>query len=203
VCDIHSDVELLSGLGPAYLEQVCGRNNLIEGVVVDRTWRPLKLRVGSIHSLMDTKFIQVGPVSRIQLSTAVVLWIGVVIRDSFAAQVAVSAQYPSGYFLRTALTAAVVIRQAGFLSATIPFATTTGTLFAGYATGTDIEDRRRAEERMRDENLALREQIDQAFMFEEIVGAPPALQSVLSSIVKVAPPIPRCSSPAKPAPEKN
>jgi hypothetical protein len=56
---------------------------------------------------------------------------------------------------------------------------------------------------MRDENLALREQIDQAFMFEEIVGAPPALQSVLSSIVKVAPPIPRCSSPAKPAPEKN
>src|ERR1700680_1488968 len=56
-----------------------------------------------------------------------------------------------------------------------------------YATGTDIEDRKRAEERMRDENLALREQIDQAFMFEEIVGASPALQTVLSSIVKVAP----------------
>ena len=40
---------------------------------------------------------------------------------------------------------------------------------------------------MRNENLALREQIDQAFMFEEIVGASPALQTVLSSIVKVAP----------------
>src|SRR5256886_15771749 len=40
---------------------------------------------------------------------------------------------------------------------------------------------------MRDENLALREQIDHAFMFEEIVGASPALQTVLSSIVKVAP----------------
>src|SRR5258708_18260328 len=40
---------------------------------------------------------------------------------------------------------------------------------------------------MRNENLALREQIDSAFMFEEIVGASPALQSVLSSIVKVAP----------------
>jgi len=56
-----------------------------------------------------------------------------------------------------------------------------------YATGTDIEDRKQAEERMRDENLSLREQIDQAFMFEEIVGASPALQTVLSSIVKVAP----------------
>ena len=40
---------------------------------------------------------------------------------------------------------------------------------------------------MRDENVALREQIDQAFMFEEIVGSSPALQNVLSSIVKVAP----------------
>jgi PAS domain S-box-containing protein len=62
-----------------------------------------------------------------------------------------------------------------------------GNIIRWYATGTDIEDRKRAEESMRDENLALREQIDQAFMFEEIVGASPALQSVLSSIVKVAP----------------
>ena len=62
-----------------------------------------------------------------------------------------------------------------------------GHIVRWYATGTDIEDRKRAEERMRNENLALREQIDQAFMFEEIVGASPALQIVLSSIVKVAP----------------
>ena len=62
-----------------------------------------------------------------------------------------------------------------------------GNIIRWYATGTDIEDRKRAEERMRDENLALREQIDQAFMFEEIVGSSPALQTVLSSIVKVAP----------------
>ena len=40
---------------------------------------------------------------------------------------------------------------------------------------------------MRDENLALRGQINQAFMFEEIVGSSPALQTVLSGIVKVAP----------------
>src|SRR5580693_6639071 len=62
-----------------------------------------------------------------------------------------------------------------------------GHIIRWYATGTDIEDRKRAEERMRNENLALREQIDQAFMFEEIVGASPALQTVLSCIVKVAP----------------
>jgi PAS domain S-box-containing protein len=62
-----------------------------------------------------------------------------------------------------------------------------GNIIRWYATGTDIDDRKRAEERMRDENLALREQIDQAFMFEEIVGSSPALQTVLSRIVKVAP----------------
>jgi PAS domain S-box-containing protein len=62
-----------------------------------------------------------------------------------------------------------------------------GHIIRWYLTGTDIDDRKQAEERMRDENLALREQIDQAFMFEEIVGASPALQTVLSSIVKVAP----------------
>jgi formate hydrogenlyase transcriptional activator len=62
-----------------------------------------------------------------------------------------------------------------------------GHIIRWYATGFDIHDRKQAEERMRDENLALREQIDQAFMFEEIVGSSPALQTVLSSIVKVAP----------------
>ena len=62
-----------------------------------------------------------------------------------------------------------------------------GNIIRWYATGTDIEDRKRAEESMRDENLALSEQIDHAFMFEEIVGSSPALQTVLSSIVKVAP----------------
>jgi PAS domain S-box-containing protein len=62
-----------------------------------------------------------------------------------------------------------------------------GELTRWYATGTDIDDRKQAEERTRQENLALREQIDQVFMFEEIVGSSPALKTVLSSIVKVAP----------------
>jgi len=50
-----------------------------------------------------------------------------------------------------------------------------------------FEEIKRLKDRLHDENLALREQIDQAFMFEEIVGSSPALQTVLSSIVKVAP----------------
>src|SRR5215472_13185595 len=50
-----------------------------------------------------------------------------------------------------------------------------------------FEEIQRLKDRLQDENLALREQIDQAFMFEEIVGSSPALQSVLTSIVKVAP----------------
>ena len=62
-----------------------------------------------------------------------------------------------------------------------------GEVIRWYATGTDIHDRKEAEERTRQENVALREQIDQAFMFEEIVGSSPALKSVLSSIVSVAP----------------
>jgi PAS domain S-box-containing protein len=62
-----------------------------------------------------------------------------------------------------------------------------GEVIRWYATGTDIDDRKQAEERTRQENVALREQIDQIFMFEEIVGSSPALKTVLSSIVKVAP----------------
>lgn len=62
-----------------------------------------------------------------------------------------------------------------------------GKVIRWYATGTDIDDRKQAEERTRQENIALREQIDQVFMFDEIVGSSPALKSVLSGIVKVAP----------------
>ena len=62
-----------------------------------------------------------------------------------------------------------------------------GAVIRWYATGTDIDDRKQAEERTRQENVALREQIDQVSMFEEIVGSSPALKRVLSSIVKVAP----------------
>jgi PAS domain S-box-containing protein len=76
-----------------------------------------------------------------------------------------------------------------------------GRIVRWYVLATDIDDRKRSEgelgkafeeikrlkDRLHDENVALREQIDQVFMFEEIVGSSPPLKTVLSSIVKVAP----------------
>ena len=62
-----------------------------------------------------------------------------------------------------------------------------GQILRWYVSCTDIEDRKRAEERLQQENVALREEIDRASMFEEIVGTSPALQTVLSRISKVAP----------------
>src|SRR6266481_3033845 len=55
-----------------------------------------------------------------------------------------------------------------------------------YGTGTDIDDRKRAEERTRIENFALREEIDHSSMFEEIVGSSEAIRGVLSQVTKVA-----------------
>src|SRR6266446_1660249 len=56
-----------------------------------------------------------------------------------------------------------------------------------YVAATDIEDRKKAEQRLQNENVALREEIDKASMFEEIVGISPALHAVLSRVSKVAP----------------
>jgi PAS domain S-box-containing protein len=50
-----------------------------------------------------------------------------------------------------------------------------------------FEEIKRLKDRLHDENVVLREQIDRDFMFEEIVGSSPALKTVLSSVVKVAP----------------
>jgi len=67
-----------------------------------------------------------------------------------------------------------------------PFRNEHGQLTRWYATGTDIDDRVRAEERTRNENLALREQIDRDSMFEDIVGSSDALRKVLQRVSKVA-----------------
>jgi len=56
-----------------------------------------------------------------------------------------------------------------------------------YATAMDIDDRKRTEERTQNENLALREDIDRASMFEEIVGSSASLRAVLVQVAKVAP----------------
>jgi PAS domain S-box-containing protein len=56
-----------------------------------------------------------------------------------------------------------------------------------FVTATDIEERKQEEEGIRKENIALREEIVKASMFEEIVGASAALQAVLDRVGKVAP----------------
>ena len=62
-----------------------------------------------------------------------------------------------------------------------------GRLFRWCAAGTDIENRKRDEERLREENLVLREEIDRSSMYEEIVGSSEELREVLSQVGKVAP----------------
>src|SRR5580658_8850849 len=61
-----------------------------------------------------------------------------------------------------------------------------GKVIRWYATGTDIDDRKRAEDRLRNETVALREQIDRDSMFEDIVGSSEALRKLLRQVDKVA-----------------
>ena len=68
-----------------------------------------------------------------------------------------------------------------------PFHDEQGRLLRWYATGTDIDDRKRAEDRTRNENVALREDIVRSSMFEEIVGSSEPLRKVMEQVSKVAP----------------
>jgi len=56
-----------------------------------------------------------------------------------------------------------------------------------YVTGTDIDEQKRTEEQLRNENLVLREEIDRSSMFEEIVGSSKPVRQVLKQLEKVAP----------------
>jgi PAS domain S-box-containing protein len=76
-----------------------------------------------------------------------------------------------------------------------------GAIVKWFGSSIDIEDRKRAElslqraldeikilrDQLSRENIALRDEIDKASMFEEIVGASPALNAVLARVAKVAP----------------
>ena len=68
-----------------------------------------------------------------------------------------------------------------------PFRDEHGRLVRWYATGTDIDDRKRTEDRVRNENVALREEIVRSSLFEEVVGSSEALRQVLAQVSKVAP----------------
>ena len=61
-----------------------------------------------------------------------------------------------------------------------------GQIIRWYATATDIDDRKRTEERLRNENLVLREEIDRSSLFEEIVGSCKPMRLVLKQVEKVA-----------------
>jgi len=61
-----------------------------------------------------------------------------------------------------------------------------GLVVRWFATATDIEDRKHAEIRMRNETILLREDLVRSSMFEQVVGSAPALRRVLSQVEKVA-----------------
>ena len=62
-----------------------------------------------------------------------------------------------------------------------------GQIVRWYATVTDIDDRKKTEERLHNENVVLREEIDRSSMFEEIVGSSKPMSHLLKKVVKVAP----------------
>src|SRR5947209_2100646 len=73
-----------------------------------------------------------------------------------------------------------------FLARYNPVRDDQGQIIRWYVACTDIDDRKRIEDRMRNETIALREDLDRASMFEEIVGSSSALRSVLAQVAKVA-----------------
>ena len=73
-----------------------------------------------------------------------------------------------------------------FLGRYRPLCDNQGQVIRWYVACADIDDRKRAEERLREENVALREEIDKTSMFEEIVGSSPALTAMLARVSKVA-----------------
>jgi formate hydrogenlyase transcriptional activator len=88
-----------------------------------------------------------------------------------------------------------------FLHRMVPERDAQGKILIWYGSSIDIDDRMRAEQELKRafaeikvlkdqlqrENLALKEEIDQASMFEEIVGASVAIKRVLVLLNKVAP----------------
>jgi PAS domain S-box-containing protein len=68
-----------------------------------------------------------------------------------------------------------------------PLTDESGKIIRWYFTATDINDQKKTEERLRNENLVLREEIDRSSMFEEIVGSSKPIRQVLKQVEKVAP----------------
>jgi PAS domain S-box-containing protein len=76
----------------------------------------------------------------------------------------------------------------------VPLRDSQGNLIKWYGASTDVDELKHAlaeiknlQDQLYKENIALREEVDKASMFEEIVGQSPALQVVLVRVAKVAP----------------
>jgi formate hydrogenlyase transcriptional activator len=78
-------------------------------------------------------------------------------------------------------------RYRWFLVRCNPLLNDDGEVVRWFGTATDIEDRKHAETRLRNENVALREEIEHSSMFEQIVGSSESLRRVLDQVSKVAP----------------
>ena len=88
-----------------------------------------------------------------------------------------------------------------FLNRRVPLRNKQGAILKWYGASVDIEDRKRAEDalgqafqkiralkdQLQRENIALRDEIGQMSMFEEIIGASAPLKMVLGRVAKVAP----------------
>jgi formate hydrogenlyase transcriptional activator len=78
-------------------------------------------------------------------------------------------------------------RYRWFLFRYNPLLNEQGRVARWFATATDIEDRKQTEQRVRNETVALREEIVRSSMFEEIVGSSESLRKVLAEVSRVAP----------------
>jgi len=67
-----------------------------------------------------------------------------------------------------------------------PLKAESGEIVRWYITATDINDQKKTQERLQNENLVLREEIDRSSMFEEIVGSSKPVRQVLKHVEKVA-----------------
>jgi formate hydrogenlyase transcriptional activator len=69
----------------------------------------------------------------------------------------------------------------------IPVKEESGEVIPWCVMANDIDDQERTEERLRNEILILREEIDRSSMFEEIVGSSKPIRQLLKKVEKVAP----------------
>jgi formate hydrogenlyase transcriptional activator len=61
------------------------------------------------------------------------------------------------------------------------------TILRWHATGADIDDRKRSEEKLQREDLVLRQEVERSAVFEDIVGSSEPMNRVVQQVMKVAP----------------